>query len=86
MRTDGLLPKRTKLRSSKYLNNLIEPDHRGVKSRTRPMLGFKNFQSAVTTIASVELLRRIHNNQFAISRLWIKGQIVPAIWNAVLAE
>jgi transposase-like protein len=34
--------KRTKLRSSKYLNNLIEQDHRGIKSRTRPMLGFNN--------------------------------------------
>ena len=40
MRTDGLLPKRTVVRSSKYLNNLIEQDHRGVKSRIRPMLGF----------------------------------------------
>jgi transposase-like protein len=34
------------VRSSQYLNNLIEQDHRGVKSRTRPMLGFKNFKSA----------------------------------------
>jgi transposase-like protein len=51
MRTDGLLPKRTVVRSSKYLNNLIEQDHRGVKSRTRPMLGFKNFDSAAITIA-----------------------------------
>jgi transposase-like protein len=85
MRTDGLLPKRTKLRSSKYLNNLIEQDHRGVKSRTRPMLGFKNFQSAAITIAGVELLRRIHKDQFALSRLRIKGQAAPAIWNAVLA-
>jgi transposase-like protein len=85
MRTDGLLPKDTKLRSSKYLNNLIEQDHRGVKSRTRPMLGFKNFESAVITIAGVELLRRIHKKQFALSRLRIRGQAVPAIWNAVLA-
>ncbi len=38
MRTDGLLPKRTKLRSSKYLNNMIEQDHRGIKSRTRRCL------------------------------------------------
>jgi transposase-like protein len=38
--TDGLLPKGTRLRSSKYLNNLIEQDHRGwVKFRTQPMLG-----------------------------------------------
>jgi transposase-like protein len=85
MRTDGLLPKGTKLRSSKYLNNLIEQDHRGVKFRTLPMLGFKNFESAVITIAGVELLRRIHKNQFALSRLKIKGQAAPAIWNAVLA-
>jgi transposase-like protein len=85
MRTDGLLPKGTKLRSSKYLNNLIEQDHRGVKSRTLPMLGFKNFESAVITIAGVELLRRIHKHQFALSRLKTKGQAAPAIWNAVLA-
>ena len=85
MRTDGLLPKGTKLRSSKYLNNLIEQDHRGVKFRTLSMLGLKNFESAVITIAGVELLRRIHKNQFALSRLKIKGQAAPAIWNAVLA-
>jgi transposase-like protein len=36
MQEDGLLPKRTKLRSSKYLNNLIEQDHRGIKSRPVP--------------------------------------------------
>jgi hypothetical protein len=51
--------KRTKLRSSKYLNNLIEQDHRGIKSRTRPVLGFKNFDYAAITIAGVELLHRI---------------------------
>src|ERR1700723_3416298 len=43
--------RRTKLRSSKYLNNLIEQDHRGINSRTRPMLGFKNFDYAAITIA-----------------------------------
>jgi transposase-like protein len=40
MGTDGLLPKRTVMRSSKYRNNLIEQDHRDIKLRTRPMLGF----------------------------------------------
>jgi transposase-like protein len=85
MRTDGLLPERIVVRSSKYLNNLIEEDHCGVKSRTRPMLGFKNFESAAITIAGVELLRRIHKNQFALNRLRLKGQTAPAIWNAVLA-
>jgi transposase-like protein len=67
MRNDGLLPRRTSLRSSKYLNNLIELDHRGIKSRTSPMLGFKNFSSAAMTLAGVEPLRRIHKDQFSLS-------------------
>jgi transposase-like protein len=74
-----------KLRSSKYLNNLIEQDHRGIKSRTRPMLGFKSFASAANAIAGVELLRRIHKRQFGLSRLRRRGQAGPAIWNAVRA-
>ena len=85
LRTDGPLPKGTKLRSSKYPNNLIEQDHRGVKFRTRSMLGFKNFQSAATTIAGIELLRRIHKDQFALARLRLRDQNAPTIWNAVLA-
>jgi transposase-like protein len=53
MQNADMLPKSTKLRSSKYLNNLVEQDHRGIKSRTRPMLGFKNFNSAAITLARV---------------------------------
>ena len=45
LKTDGLLPAETKLRSSKYLNNLIEQDHRGVKQRIAVMLGFKGFRN-----------------------------------------
>jgi transposase-like protein len=70
---------------SKYLNNLIEQDHRGIKSRTSPMLGFKNFDYAAITIAGVELLHRIRKGQFALHRLRLKDQAAPAIWNAVLA-
>ena len=43
LKADGLLLAETKLRSSKYLNNLIEQDHRGVKQRIATMLGFKSF-------------------------------------------
>jgi transposase-like protein len=56
-----------------------------MKSRTRPMLGFKNFRSASTTIAGIELLRRLHKGQFALGRLRLKDKTAPAIWNAVLA-
>src|SRR3984893_30993 len=44
LKADGSLPANTKLRSSKYLNNLIEQDHRGVKQRIAVMLGFKEFR------------------------------------------
>jgi transposase-like protein len=43
LKADGSLPANTKLRSSNYLNNLIEQDHRGVKQRIAVMLGFKEF-------------------------------------------
>jgi transposase-like protein len=59
----------TKLQSSKYLNNMIEQDHRGVKARIGPMLGFKRFQRAKITIAGIELLHRIRKNQFDLSKL-----------------
>ena len=85
MKTDGQLPANTKVRSSKYLNNLIEQDHRGVKLRIGLMLGFKWFRTAAITIAGIELLRRIHKGQFDLRGLRLKDQSTPAIWNAVLA-
>ena len=51
MKTGSQLPTNTKIRSSKYLNNLIEQDHRGVKLRIGPMLGFKWFTTAAIVIA-----------------------------------
>ena len=56
-----------------------------MKRRLRPMLGLKNFGHAAITIAGVELLHRIRKNQFALSRLRVRGKSTPEIWNAVLA-
>ena len=81
----GQLAADTKLRSSKYLNNLIEQDHRGVKLRIGPMLGFKRFRTAKVTIAGIELLRRIHKGQFSLGGLRLKDRSAPAVWSAVLA-
>jgi transposase-like protein len=84
MKADGQIPEDTQVRSSKYLNNLIEQDHRGVKSRLAPMLGFKAFRTAAITIAGVELLRRIHKRQFNFSGLRLKDRSMYAVWTAVL--
>jgi len=77
--------KRTKIRSSKYLNNLIEQDHRSIKLRLGPMLGLKRFRSASTTIAGIELIHRIRKGQFNLGELRNKDNRAPAVWNAVLA-
>ncbi|CAN7800179.1 IS6 family transposase [Paraburkholderia hospita] len=84
MKGDGLLREDTKVRSSKYLNNLIEQDHRNIKSRTNVMLGFKRFSNAAITISGIELMHRIRKGQFDLSALGIKDTAAPSIWNAVL--
>jgi len=84
MKTDGLLPEDTRVRPSKYLNNLIEQDHRHIKSRTNVMLGFIRFRSAATTISGIELIHRIRKRQFDLSALAIEDIAAPSVWNVVL--
>ena len=51
------------IRQNKYLNNIIEQDHRFIKKRTKPMLGFKSFHSAKITITGIENIRIIQKGQ-----------------------
>ena len=51
------------LRQAKYLNNVVEQDHRAIKRRTRPMMGFKSFWSAVRIIAGIETMPMIKKGQ-----------------------
>jgi transposase-like protein len=85
MKANGLLPEDTKVRSSKYLNNLIEQDHRNIKSRINAMLGLKRFRSGAVTISGIELMHRIRNGQFDLTKLLLKDTAAPAVWNAVLS-
>jgi transposase-like protein len=51
------------LRQSKYLNNLVEQDHRAVKRIAHPTLGFKSFWAACCTIAGIEVMHAIRKGQ-----------------------
>ena len=51
------------LRQVKYLNNIVEQDHRPIKRQVRAMLGFKSFRSAVVTLAGIELMHMIRKGQ-----------------------
>jgi putative transposase len=54
---------RIEICQNKYLNNIIEQDHRFIKKRTKPMLGFKSFRSAKITITGIENIRIIQKGQ-----------------------
>ena len=47
------------IRQLKYLNNIVEQDHRAVKRIMRPMLGFKSFAAAQDTLAGTELMHML---------------------------
>jgi len=52
-----------KVRQNEYPNNLIEQDHRAIKRRTRPMLGFKNFRCACIIQSGIETMHMIRKGQ-----------------------
>jgi transposase-like protein len=85
LKADGKIPKRVRVRSSKYLNNGIEQDHRRVKQRIRPMLGFKRFDTAAVTISGIELAAKIRKQQFKVGRLPGRPKTILAIWTAIVA-
>jgi putative transposase len=61
------------MRQVKYLNSIVEQDHRAVKRLTRPTLGFKSFRLAAATLAGVELMHMIRKGQ-----LQTTGKLRPA--------
>jgi len=85
LQAEGVLSATVEVRTSKYLNNLIEQDHRRVKQRYYPMLGFKRFTNAAVTISGIELIQKIKKGQFNTSEISKSGALVPQVWEAVLA-
>ena len=60
--------RRIKIRQCKYLNNIVEQEHRRVKRLTRSMLGLKSFPSAQSTLAGIELVAMLRKGQ--IKEIW----------------
>ena len=70
------LPLATKLRPSKYLNNLVEQDHRNIKRLVKAGLGFGSFQTAWRTLQGYEAMAMIRKGQIqGVGRNDITGQI-----------
>jgi transposase-like protein len=72
-----------KIRSCKYLNNIVEQDHRRIKFRVSAMLGFKSFANARIVLAGIELIQKLKKGQYGVPRRF--GRFSRDIWNNVLA-
>ena len=55
------------VRQIKYLNNIVEQDHRAVKRITKPMMGFKSFRAAYNVLAGIELMHMIRKGQMIVA-------------------
>ena len=54
------------VRQVKYLNNIVEQDHRAIKRVTKPMLNFKSFRAARNVLAGIELMHMIRKGQLLL--------------------
>ena len=63
LKEDQTLRVETELRQIKYLNNIIEQDHRNIKRITKPMMGFQSFNTARRTLQGIEAMNMIRKGQ-----------------------
>jgi transposase-like protein len=63
LKEDETIDQKAELRQSKYLNNIVEQDHRAIKRIVKPMMGFKSFNSARRTLSGIESMNMIRKGQ-----------------------
>ncbi len=73
------------VRNCQYLNNIVEQDHRAIKRRCRPMLGFKSYRTAAVTLSGIGLAHRIRKRPFKCGPgRWSCGSLKKQ-WDTALA-
>lgn len=75
------------VRARRYLNNVVEQDHRAIKQRCAPMLGLKSFRSAAIALAGIELAHRIRKQQYSLPKgMTGRARSLKEMWDAALAD
>jgi transposase, IS6 family len=75
LKNDGILPKNVGLRQIKYLNNIIEQDHRPIKRIVSPMLGFQSFHTANKTLKGIEIMHMIKKGQVDTLNRCVRAEV-----------
>ncbi|WP_133059579.1 DDE-type integrase/transposase/recombinase, partial [Bacillus mycoides] len=68
------MPEGIKIRQVRYLNNIVEQDHRFIKKRVRPMLGLKSFKTATSILSGVEAMHMIKKEQIDLRDQSVQNQ------------
>ncbi|MFL0405458.1 IS6 family transposase [Bacillus cereus] len=68
------MPEGIQLRQVRYLNNIVEQDHRFIKKRVRSMLGFKSFKTAISILGGVEAMHMIKKGQIDLQNQSVQNQ------------
>ncbi|MBK5482721.1 IS6 family transposase [Peribacillus sp. TH16] len=75
LKKEKSIPDGMQLRQQKYLNNIVEQDHRFIKKRVRSMLGLKTFQTAKQIICGVEVIHMLKKEQLQQGVKSVQGEI-----------
>ena len=75
LKNDRILPQNVSLRQIKYLNNIVEQDHRSIKRIVRPMLGFQSFSTATKTIKGIEIMHMIKKGQVDTLNQCVRAEV-----------
>jgi transposase, IS6 family len=75
LKNDKIIPINVGIRQIKYLNNIIEQDHRSIKRIVRPMLGFHSFHTAIKTLKGIEIMHMIKKGQVEILNRYVLTEV-----------
>jgi len=76
LKAAGVLPAHVELRQVKYLNNLVEQDHRFIKRLTKPGMGFSSFETAWRTLQGYAMMNMIRKGQVqGVAKGDVEGQV-----------
>ncbi|MDR4984052.1 IS6 family transposase [Bacillus cereus] len=74
LKKEKKMPVGIQIRQVKYLNNIVEQDHRFIKSRVRSMLGLKSFKTAISILSGVEAMHMIKKEQIDLRDQSVQNQ------------
>ncbi|MGI8282749.1 DDE-type integrase/transposase/recombinase, partial [Bacillus mycoides] len=75
LRKEKKMPLGIQLRQVKYLNNIVEQDHRFIKKRVRSMLGLKSFRTATSIISGIEAMHMVKKGQLILLDKSVQNQV-----------